>query len=422
MKSITHYVKNHSIYAVNYVKRVARFGLYSAFIGIVCGIIGTLFYHFIAAATALRTDFPGFLYLAPLVGVFIVFIYSALHMLNDGGTNAIINSIRSSEKVPLKMTPLIFTGTVLTHLCGGSSGREGAALQIGGSLGSTIGTLLKMDENGMRILTMCGMSAVFSALFGTPLTATIFSMEVISVGVLYYAAFVPCILSSVIAYGISCHFGMRPEHFLLPSVPTLNILSVLQVIFLSALCAAVSILFCVAIHKATHLYKRFFKNPYLRAFTGGCLIILITLLVGSYNYNGAGMDIVKKALSGETQPEAFLLKILLTAVTLGAGFKGGEIVPALFIGATFGNTIGGLIGLDPSFGAAIGMTALFCGIVNCPISSLLLSVELFGTEAVILFGITSAISYTLSGYYGLYSSQKIVYSKLNPTFINRSTR
>ncbi len=422
MKYAAKYIKIHSILTWKYLKNVAKWGLCSVIIGIICGIIGTLFYEFVKAATTLRTDNHYFIYAAPLCGLFIVFIYSKFKMLNDGGTNAIISSIRSSEKVPLKMTLLIFVSTVITHLCGGSSGREGAALQIGGSMGSTIGNILKMDDNGMRILTMCGMSSVFAALFGTPLTATIFSMEVISVGVLYYVAFIPCIISSVIAFGIAHHFGMTPEFYNIASIPDVNIIIVLKVVLLAALCAGLSILFCVTIHKITHLYKKYIPNPYLRAFVGGCLIVAITLLVGCYDYNGAGMDIIGKAMEGNAKPEAFAIKLIFTAITLGAGFKGGEIVPSFFIGATFGNVIGGLIGLPPSFGAALGLVAVFCGVVNCPISALLLSVEIFGSAGLILFGINCAVSYTLSGYYGLYSSQKIVYSKLNPTFVNKSTK
>lgn len=422
MKKYIDYVNNHLLSTIKYVQAVLKWGICSVIIGVICGVIGTLFYEFVKAATDIRTDFPQFIYSAPVVGLFIVFIYSKFKMLDDGGTNAIISSIRSSEKVPLKMTILIFVSTVLTHLCGGSSGREGAALQIGGSMGSTIGNILKMDENGMRILTMCGMSSVFAALFGTPLTATIFSMEVISVGVLYYVAFIPCIISSVIAYGIAAHFGMKPEFFVIKGIPELSVTSVSKVILLSALCAGLSILFCVTIHKISIFYKKHLKSPYFRAFVGGCLIIVITLLLGCYDYNGAGMNIVAEAIDGEAKPMAFLIKMLFTAITLGAGFKGGEIVPSFFIGATFGCIAGNLIGLPASFGAALGLVALFCGVVNCPISALLLSVELFGSEGIILFGINCAISYTLSGYYGLYSSQKIIYSKLNPTFVNRGTK
>lgn len=417
------YVRHKSISTGKYVKNVLKWGICSVIIGLICGVIGTLFYEFVKAATDMRTDNHYFILSAPLVGLFIVFIYSKLKMLNDTGTNAIISSIRSSEKVPIKMTILIFVSTILTHLCGGSSGREGAALQIGGSMGSSAGRLLRMDENGMRILTMCGMSAVFSALFGTPLTATIFSMEVISVGILYYVAFIPCIISSIIAFGIAGHFGMRPEFFVIKEIPELSIIPVLKVIALSSLCALISIVFCIAIHKTSHAYKKYLKNLYIRAFVGGILIIAITYCVGCFDYNGAGMDIIKKAIEeGSAKPFAFIIKLIFTCITLGAGFKGGEIVPSFFIGSTFGCVISGLIGLPPSFGAALGLVAVFCGVVNCPMSALLLSVELFGSDAIILFGINCAVSYTLSGYYGLYSSQKIVYSKLNPTFVNRGTK
>ena len=307
-------------------------------------------------------------------------------------------------------------------MSGGSSGREGAALQIGGSVGSTIGNVLKMDENGMRILTMCGMSAVFSALFGTPLTATLFSMEVISVGVLYYVAFIPCIISSVIAFAIAHHFGMTPVSYVLKDIPTLDIVSVLQVVALAAICAGVSIIFCVIMHRTSHYFKKYIANPYLRAFTGGCLIIIITLILGCYDYNGAGSDIIAKAIDGNAKPEAFIIKLLFTAITLGAGFKGGEIVPSFFIGSTLGCVAGGLLGLPASFAAGIGLIGMFCGVVNCPVTSLILSVELFGSEGIVLFGIACAVSYTLSGYYSLYNSQKIVYSKLSPKYVNRSTK
>lgn len=422
MKSVYNYIKRHYISTYKYIKEVSKWFICSIIIGLICGLIGAAFHHSVDYATRLRSSYDFLILLAPLFGLIIVFLYSKTNMINDGGTNTIISSIRSGEDVPLRMTPLIYISTVLTHLCGGSSGREGAALQIGGSMGASIGKVLKVDENGMRILIMCGMRSVFSALFGTPLTATVFSMEVISVGVLYYVAFIPCILSSIIAFLIAAQFKIKPVAFKLKTIPDLTPLTILKVCALSILCAGVSILFCVCIHKMTKWYKKLLPNPYLRIFAGGCLIILFTVLLQTHDYNGAGMDVISRAISGKAKPEAFILKIIFTAITLGAGFKGGEIVPSFFIGATFGNVAAKFIGLSPSFGAALGLVAIFCGVVNCPIAALLLSVELFGSKGLILFGINCAISYTLSGYYGLYSSQKIVYSKLQPTFVNRSTK
>ena len=399
-----------------------KWGTASAITGVTCGIFGVIFHSFVSDATWYRGEYPNLIYFLPFAGLAIVMIYRMSYMENDGGTNTIISSIRSNEKIPFTMTPLIFVSTVLTHLFGGSSGREGAALQIGGSTGYTIGHALKFEENELQVVTMCGMSGVFAALFGTPVTATIFSMEVISVGVIYYVALVPCLISALLGYAIASSFGIHPVSYVLNSIPPFNLASMLQVIILAAACALVSIIFCVAMHQIGHIYQSKIKNSYVRIFAGGCLVVLLTLLVGCRDYNGAGMDIIANAIQGSAKPEAPFLKIIFTALTLGAGYKGGEIVPTLFIGAAFGNLMGNILGLDPCFGAAIGMVALFCGVVNCPIASLMLSIELFGIEGILFFCMASAVSYTLSGYYGLYSSQKIMYSKLRPHYININTK
>ena len=317
------------------------------------------------------------------------------------------------------MAPLIFLGTVLTHLTGGSAGREGAALQLGGSIGAKSGELLKLDEKDSSLVIMCGMSAVFAALFGTPLTATFFAMEVISVGVIYYVGLVPCIASSLIAYKISLLAGLAPTKFNITGIPRLSLVSVTQIAALAALCAVISILLCMVMEFSHSRFQMYLPNTYLRIAVGGVVIIALTLLVGTRDYNGAGVDVIVAALEkGKAHPEAFALKMLFTAITINTGFKGGEIVPTFFIGATFGCTAAGFLGLDPSFGAAIGLVALFCGVVNCPVASILLSYELFGGSGLVLFAVACGVSYMLSGYYGLYSSQKIMYSKTKPEYIN----
>ncbi len=404
--------------ASRYILAFVRWGLLAALTGLVGGGVGTLFHKAVEYATDVRLAHSWILYLLPLGGLLIVGLYHLLGTPEGFGTNQILDAIRGESKVPLALAPLIFLSTVITHLCGGSAGREGAALQLGGSIGSQLGSLFHLDEKDRHILIMCGMSAVFAALFGTPLTATFFAMEVISIGVIYYAGLVPCIISSLTAYGVSLLFGAEPVRFSLTQVPDPSILTILQVIALSALCAALSILFCLSMHKTGHLLQKWIPNGFLRAFLGGCAILLLTLLVGTTAYNGAGMDSIAAAISGSARPEAFALKILFTAVTIGAGFKGGEIVPTFFIGSTFGCVAGSLLGLDPGFGAAVGLIALFCGVVNSPIASMLLSIELFGAQGLLLFTIACGVSFMLSGYYGLYSSQKIVYSKLRAEYIN----
>lgn len=393
----------------------------SVFIGIVVGFIGVLFHFAIENATEFRIEHSKIILLLPLGGAFIAWIYKILDMENDRGTNFVISAVRDNDTLKLKTAPLIFISTAITHLFGGSSGREGAALQLGGSIASNIGILIKLDEKDERIITMCGMSAAFSALFGTPVTSVIFSMEVITVGVMHYSAIVPCILSAIIGTKIAMLCGIPPTAFEICVIPDFGTLAVTNVIILSILCGILSIIFCISMHKSANLYKKYIPNSILRGFVGGIIVVILTYIIGTYDYNGAGMNIIELALKGEARPEAFLVKIIFTALTLGAGFRGGEIVPSFFIGSTFGCVIGAALGLHPSFAAAIGLTAVFCGVTNCPLSSVILSIELFGGNGIVFFTLACGVSYMLSGYYGLYSEQKIMYSKVKPEFIDKKT-
>lgn len=393
----------------------------SILVGCTVGFIGALFHYAIEYATHFRTMHWYVILTLPIGGLLIVYLYHVTHMANDKGTNLVLLSIREASPISFKTAPLIFIATVITHLCGGSSGREGAALQLGSSISYQIGKFFHLDEKDLHIMTMCGMSAGFSALFGTPLAAAIFAMEVISVGIMHYAALVPCTLSALIGYGIASKLSITPTSFHLNSVPSLSIISIIHIIILALLTALMSIIFCKTLHTSTKLYKKLFPNPYVRIVVGSFLVLGLTLACGSTDYLGAGMPIIKEAIEGKIVPWAFILKLIFTALTLGAGFKGGEIVPAFFVGATFGHLLGDLFGFSSSFSASIGLIALFCGVTNCPITSFILSLELFGAEGNIFFMLACAISYMTSGYQGLYSKQKIMYSKMKPEFINQFT-
>lgn len=288
-------------------------------------------------------------------------------MERDRGTNLVLTAVREAEPIRLRTAPLIFLSTILTHLVGGSAGREGAALQLGGSIGAWVGRKIHLDEKDRRIMVMCGMSAAFSGLFGTPITAAIFAMEVVSVGVMYYAAIVPCVVSSLVSVQLARFFGLHiGTGYLIGNVAVLGPWSMAQVCVMGVLCALLSILFCKVMHAAPKLYAKYFPNPLVRAAVGGALVLLLTLLVGEQTYNGAGDAVIRRMLAGETISEAFLLKLVFTALTLGAGFRGGEIVPVLFTGAAFGTVVGPLLGLSQSFGGALGMTAVFCGATTAP--------------------------------------------------------
>ena len=406
--------------------------VFAAVSGVLCGGVATAFFYAFDAVTALRLSHPWLLWLLHLGGAAIVLLYRVCGMEGDRGTNFVLVAVREDQPLRLRTAPLVFAATMITHLCGGSSGREGAILQIGGSISSKVGRWMRLDDKDRRIITMCGMSAAFSALFGTPLTAAMFSMEVTSVGVLYYAAIVPCVLSSIVGLWMAQAFGVPPTQFTLTGVPNLSPLTLVQIIILGALFALLSVFFCRLMHAAPRLYDKYLPNPLARAVAGGGVVIALTLLVwlwnpGTYDYNGAGEAVLHAAIQGQARPEAFLLKMLFTTITLGAGFKGGEIVPVFFTGAAFGCTAAPLLGLHPSFGAGLGMVCVFCGVTNCPMTSLLLALELFAGDSygmftgqsLCLFAVCIAVSYMLSGYYGLYSEQKIVYSKLRPEFIDK---
>lgn len=383
----------------------------SGIIGIAVGMVGTAFSYGMKAVTEVRQEHPMIILGLPLAGLVIVFLYRVTHRENDHGTNGVIAAVRSEEKLQVITAPLIFISTLLTHLCGGSAGREGAALQMGGSIGSGFGKLFRMNETDMHVAVMCGMSACFSALFGTPIAATFFSIEVVSVGVMYYSALVPCVFSSLIAVEIARFWGVEGEAMILSFVPELTAVATGKVALVAILCALVSICLCVTLHAVSEYAKKWLPNPYVRIFVVGIVIVAINLLLGTEDYLGAGMEVIERCMHGEVRPEAFLIKMLLTALTLGVGFKGGEIVPSFFIGATFGCLMGQLLGISPSLCAAVGMIAVFCGVTNSPITSLWIAVELFGIDAIYFILMGVAISYMLSGYYSLYHSQKILYSK-----------
>lgn len=395
----------------------AKWLVISVLSGAAVGVVGALFGKALSFATEFRGEHRFLIFLLPFAGLLLVFLYNITGMGDDKGTNTIILAARAESEVKFRQAPLIFMATFVTHLFGGSAGREGAALQIGGSFISPLRKLFKLDEKDTSTLIMCGMSAGFSALFGTPVAAAVFAIEVTIVGAAQYSALVPCMLSGITAAAVAGALGAEAESFIVSGVPQFgagSAAALLAVVFMGAVCAVVSVLFCETMHKSGELYKKYFANPYIRIAVGGLIVAALTVILGTTDYNGAGMDVIKRAFTGSADPLAFLIKIVFTALTLGCGFKGGEIVPSFFVGATLGCTLGGLLGLDPSFGAAVGLIAVFCGVTNCPFASIILSAELFGLNGMPYYALAIAVSYMLSGYAGLYSAQQFYQSKFKP--------
>ena len=389
--------------------------------GLICGLVGTLFHLSVERVTELRADQPWLLFLLPAAGLLITALYKATKC-EGVGTNNVIRAVQSGEPVSILLVPAIFLGTVLTHLCGGSAGREGAALQMGGSIGWNVGTLLHLKDHDRRTATISGMAAFFSALFGTPLTAALFAMMVEDVGLTFTSAFVPAFTSALIAYGCSLAFGIAPTHFAI-TAPELTVWNAFLVILLGFACAAVSRLFCGLLHFMEHKVPQLLPNPWLRVFVGGVAVIAFSYLFGVGRYNGAGMGVITAAVEqGEALPWDFLCKIFLTALTLSCGFKGGEVVPSFFVGATFGCVLGPLLGLPAGFAAAVGLVSIFCGATNALIPSILMGFELFSGAGLELIALGCGICYMLSGHHGLYSSQTFVTNKLRSEYMSHKLR
>ncbi|MBQ4090357.1 MAG: chloride channel protein [Clostridia bacterium] len=385
-------------------------------VGLVCGAVGALFAISVHHATHLRGEYPWLLYLLPVGGILIALMYRFFKLSLNIGTDAIIKSVRTQEKVPILMAPAIFISTFITHLLGGSAGREGAALQLGGSIAAKIGDFAhphKSHDDDRRIYELCGMAALFSALFGTPLTAAIFVIEVVNVGEFNYRAMLPCLISSLTAALTAKLVGAPEELFpLAAGLADTGALNLIRAAGLGVLCGIVAFIFCSVMHHSGSYAKKLIKNDYVRVIVGGAAIIALTLIIGSRDYNGGGGDVILAALAGEARPEAFILKILFTAITLSFGFKGGEIVPSFFIGSTFGCAAAAIFGLSPALGAGLGLVSVFCGVTNAPVASILLSIELFGAEYLPLMAIAICVSYMLSGQTSLYHQQHFIHPKL----------
>ncbi len=394
-----------------YIPDFLRVVVLSLVAGVFCGIAGALFVKSIQFVTQLRQQHVWILYLLPLFGLAVTVLYGELKT-EGTGTNHIIKSVRTDKPVTPLLGIAVFGGTVLSHFGGASVGREGAALQIGGSVGEFLAESFKICEGFRRILVMSGMSACFSALFGTPLAAFVFVLEVVRIGKRCFVAIIPVFLSSITAFLTANKLGVAPERFPVSEIPQFTSGIVWRFIVITVAGALVSEIFVYALHFSEKGFTRLFKNKYLRVAVGGIVVILLTKFFGTTDYNGGGIDIIHHIFTeGKVEYGAFLLKIIFTAVSVGAGYRGGEIVPTLFIGGTLGGTGALLLGLNPGFGAAIGITALFSGVTNCPFATVFLACEMFGIEGIGYYVVASAISFALSGKVSLYSGRKLPFVK-----------
>lgn len=376
--------------------------LLSIIIGALCGLIGSFFSKSVGFVTDLRIQNNWLLYLLPIGGLLSVGIYKLCRVKSIGTTN-VFDCVRTEQNLPPLLAVAIFLGTCISHLFGASSGREGAALQIGGGVANVFSRFFKLDEDTRHQLVMCGMAALFSAVFGTPLAACIFVLEVIWTKLCFKAA-VPVLFSSISAYIISQLLGVHPERFNMGNLPQFSLTLVWKIAVIIAAGILAALVFCKGLDLGKELAKKIFNNEFLRIAIGGLAIIALTLLVGNRDYNGGGIDIIEQAFDGVVKYEAFALKIIFTIICVACGYKGGEIIPTLFIGATLGGALSLILGLPIGIGAAVGMAVLFVCATKCPIATILLCCEMFGFGCITIIAPAVLLSFLIARYKGLYKN------------------
>ena len=383
---------------------IMKLCVFGAIIGILGGAIGAVFVHALSFVTDLREASPWLVLLLPLGAVATAALYRLCHMQDHGGANEIIGCVANKGNIRTLAAPLIFISSTITHLFGGSAGREGAALQLGGAGAASLCKLFRFQKDS-SILVTSGMCAVFAGVFGTPFTATIFMMEFKAKPRTAALSFLPCLISAIIASKLSADLGVPPETIPFKAIGIPSVATLAKIMLLVLGISLLGHAMCYVFHHAGSLAKRLVANDFLRAGLFATVIVAMTAMVGDMRYNGSGMHMAVTAVEGNAYYLDFLLKLLFTAITLAAGLKGGEIVPTFCIGATFGCVFGRLLGLHTDFAAALGLVGLFCCVTNSPISGIILGAELFGLSCLPYCGLICLLLWPLSTRDGLFQNR-----------------
>ena len=384
----------------------------SATVGILAGSASALLLVSLDYATKTRDAHFWLIYLLAPAGLAVGLLYHYLGKSVEAGSNLIIDEIHNPQAViPIRMTPLILLGTFLSHLFGGSIGREGTALQTGASLADQLSGPLRLSQQDRRILLMTGISAGFASVFGTPLAGAVFGFEVLAIGSLNYEALAPCFLAAFAGDLVTRTWRVHHTAYAVTSVPAMSIPGILSAITAGMAFGLIAMAFVKATHGISALAKKHIPYPPLRPFAGGIVVTLAVLAVGTTKYIGLGIPTIVASFHGLLPPWDFAGKFAFTAASLGAGLKGGEVTPLFYIGATLGNTLSRILPLPSSLLAGMGFVAVFAGAANTPIASTLMACELFGAEAGAFAGIACVVSYLFSGHGSIYRSRGIGLAK-----------
>lgn len=411
------------------LKYVIKWFLLTIPVALVTGSLVALFLFLLEKATHLRWEHEWLIYLLPVAGILIVALYRFRGKNAEAGNNLVMDEIhKPGGGIPVRMAPFVLFTTVATHLFGGSAGREGTAIQIGGSMAHWIGKIFKLSKPDFRILLIAGMAAGFGGVFGTPVAGTIFALEVMAIGRIRYDALLPAFFASVMSHIVCTAYGITHTHYQIDFHESVGAatsffhfdLSLLFWVMLAGMFFGLaSFGFSELSHTIKRLANKYIQRKFLIPVVGAVLVLGISFLLGTRDYlglgvysaDGEGVSIVNSFKAGGAEPFSWFWKLLLTAITLSTGFKGGEVTPLFFIGATLGNSIAMITGNPVALFAAIGFIAVFAGATNTPLACTIMGVELFGGEHILYFAVASFVAYYFSGHSGIYSSQRIGVSK-----------
>ena len=427
----------HSFEPFRIARHVAWWSLLVVPVAVSVGAMVALFLWLLEQATQARQAHMWLIWLLPLAGVGIYALYRYWGKNSEAGNNLIMDEIHApGGGIPFRMAPLVLLTTVVTHLFGGSAGREGTAVQMGGSIAEYLGQRFGLSREDRRILLMSGMAAGFGAVFGTPVTGAIFALEVLAIGRIKYDALLPCLFASLLA-DVTCHaFPIHHTQYHIAYSAqaaigyfSLDLVLLLKVVLAGACFGLASYAFAELSHWLKSTSQALVARKWLIPVIGGILVLGISVLIGSYDYLGLGVrspdpegvSIVSAFTAGGAEPFSWFWKLLLTAITLSLGFKGGEVTPLFFIGATLGNSLALLLGAPVDLLAGLGFIAVFAGATNTPLACTMMGIELFGAENAIYYAVACFVAYYFSGHTGIYQSQRVAVSKFHTSEVNEST-
>lgn len=393
-----------------------RWGIIAIVVGSLSGSASAVFLLLLKWAKTTRESNHWLLFLLPLGGFLVALSYSLWGKSVNKGNNLIVEQVQKpSAVISLLMAPLVLIGTIITHVFGGSAGREGTAIQMGSSIADQLNFVVKFSDEERKILLMCGMAAGFSSLFGTPLAGAVFALEVVFVGKLLYEGLIPVLLSAYIAYFVCDFWPVEHTHYTIGFIPELSFINLCWIALAAIVFGVTSRVFSSVLFWLSMQFKKYISSFLLRPVIGGVLVVLLIFLFG-FKYSGLGLDTIVASFSIEQGFEVFAAKIAVTVLTLSAGFKGGEVTPLFFIGATLGSALSFVIPLPIGLLAGVGFVAVFSGATNSPVACTLMGLELFtpgsfGFSLPLYLVLGCFVSYYSSGHTGIYSSQIITRSK-----------